>query len=258
MPDIVKNVNVKVFNLLARINESKQMIWHETCKCICRLTSTVCNERQIWNKDKCQCECREDLISKLTCEKGYLWNPSTCACECDKLCGVGQYLDYKNCTCRKSLINNLIEQCTNAVDMEIANSEKLEHEYTSHKVHLGFFIVFLILFGVVLGGAFYYWRKHNGDVVEKKAYDVAYSNVGTLNYETYKKFTVFLDLKSKGDCVNNAVFLKDFDPRALKMSKHDCVDRFVYYIDYNENPLYLTIPEVIGYVKKGRYWVVDV
>ena len=89
MPDIVKNVNVKVFNLLARINESKQMIWHETCKCICRLTSTVCNERQIWNKDKCQCECREDLISKLTCEKGCLWNPSTCACECDKLCGVG-------------------------------------------------------------------------------------------------------------------------------------------------------------------------
>ena len=66
--------------------------------------------------------------------------------------------------------------------MEIANSEKLEHEYPSHKVYLGFFIVFLILFGVVSGGAFYYWRKHNGDVVEKKAYDVAYSNAGTLNY----------------------------------------------------------------------------
>ena len=65
-------------------------------------------------------------------------------------------------------------------------------------------------------------------------------------------FTVFLDLKSEGDCVNNAVFLKDFDPRALKMSKHDCVDRFIYYIDYTENPLYLIIPEVIGYVKKDK------
>ena len=29
---IIKNINVKVFNLMSRINET---IWHETCKCIC-------------------------------------------------------------------------------------------------------------------------------------------------------------------------------------------------------------------------------
>ena len=30
-----------------------------------------------------------------------MWNPSTCSCECDKYCEIGQYLDYKNCICRK-------------------------------------------------------------------------------------------------------------------------------------------------------------
>ena len=111
VPNVVKNINVKVFNLLSRINETKQIIWHETCKCVCRLTAAVCNNRQVWNENKCACECKQDLISKLTCDSGYMWNPSTCSCECDKLCGVGQYLNHENCVCRKSRINNLVEQC---------------------------------------------------------------------------------------------------------------------------------------------------
>ena len=56
VPDIIKNINVTVFNLISRISETRQIIWPETCKCICRLTSAVCNSRQIWNKDKCICE----------------------------------------------------------------------------------------------------------------------------------------------------------------------------------------------------------
>ena len=58
VPDITKNINVKVVNLMARINETRQIVWHETCKCICKLTSAVCNSRQIWNEDKCRCECK--------------------------------------------------------------------------------------------------------------------------------------------------------------------------------------------------------
>ena len=53
VPDIIKNINGKVFNLMSRINETRQIIWHETCKCMCRLTSAVCNSGQVWNKDKC-------------------------------------------------------------------------------------------------------------------------------------------------------------------------------------------------------------
>ena len=72
------------------------------------MTSAICNSRQIWNKDKCRCECKEDLINKLVWDKGYIWNSSTCACECDKVCDVGEYVDYKNCVCRKGLISDLI------------------------------------------------------------------------------------------------------------------------------------------------------
>ena len=32
VPDIVRDINIKVFNLLARINETRKTVWHETCK----------------------------------------------------------------------------------------------------------------------------------------------------------------------------------------------------------------------------------
>ena len=53
-----------------------------------------------------------------------MWNPSTCTCECDKYCEIGQYLDYKNCVCRKKIIDDLIEQCTSIVDMDIKNKKE--------------------------------------------------------------------------------------------------------------------------------------
>ena len=78
VPDIIKDMNIKAFNMLARINETRKITWHETCKCICRFTSAVYNNNQEWNENKCKCEYKEDLIDKLVCDKGYIWNPSTC------------------------------------------------------------------------------------------------------------------------------------------------------------------------------------
>ena len=37
IPDAIKNINAKVFNLVSRTNETKHIKWHETCKCKCRL-----------------------------------------------------------------------------------------------------------------------------------------------------------------------------------------------------------------------------
>ena len=36
VPDIIKHLNVKVFNLMSRTNETRFIEWHETCKCKCR------------------------------------------------------------------------------------------------------------------------------------------------------------------------------------------------------------------------------
>ena len=37
VPDVVKNLNVKVFSLMSRTNETRHIEWHKTCKCNCRL-----------------------------------------------------------------------------------------------------------------------------------------------------------------------------------------------------------------------------
>ena len=60
------------------------------------------------------CEYKE-LIDKGVSDKGYVWNPSNCQCECDKLCDVGEYLGYKNCNCRKKLVNKLVGECNGTV-----------------------------------------------------------------------------------------------------------------------------------------------
>ena len=78
--DVVKNLNVKVFNLMSKTNETRHIRWHETCKCKCRLDASVCNNKQGWNDDKCRCKCKE-LIDKGVCDKRYIWNPSNCECE---------------------------------------------------------------------------------------------------------------------------------------------------------------------------------
>ena len=85
--DIINNLNIRVFNLMSRINETNHIVWHETCKCICRLSASVCNNRQRWNEDKCRCKC-EELIDKGICDKGFIWNPSNCEWECDKSCDM--------------------------------------------------------------------------------------------------------------------------------------------------------------------------
>ena len=70
-PDAVKNLNVKVFNLMARTNEMRHIKQHETCKCICTLDGIICDNKQRWNEDKCRCECNE-LIDKGVCDKGFI------------------------------------------------------------------------------------------------------------------------------------------------------------------------------------------
>ena len=58
-PDIVKNISVKVFDLISQQNNFRNITFHKSCKCDCLLDEKVCNNEQRWNKDKCRCECLE-------------------------------------------------------------------------------------------------------------------------------------------------------------------------------------------------------
>ena len=68
--NIIKRVNMKVYNFLMRLNETRNVLWHESCKCVCKLNSSVCNNKQTWNSDTCRCDCNEDFAGIMTCIKG--------------------------------------------------------------------------------------------------------------------------------------------------------------------------------------------
>ena len=170
---------------MARINETRQTAWHGTCKWICSLTSAICNSTQIWNKDKCRCEWKEDLINKLVCDKGYIWNPSTFSCECDKLCDVGQYLDYKNCIGRKCIVDKLVEECINVVDGDILYNKTLStdpNDCPSRTPYVVLFSVFLLISAIV-GSTFIYFHWYKNKRLDSKDFsDVKYSKTETDIY----------------------------------------------------------------------------
>ena len=122
VPNTIKRINMKVYNFLMRLNETRNVLWHEICKCLCRLNSSVCNSKQIWNSDTCRCDCNEDFAGIINCTKGYMWNPSTCACECDMWCKPGQYLDHKNYVCKNKLIGRVIAECTSVINETMMNN----------------------------------------------------------------------------------------------------------------------------------------
>ena len=158
--DVVKKINVKVFNLMTRNYKTIHIKWHETGKCKCRLDASVCNNKQRWNKNKCRCECNE-LIDKGICAKGFIWNPSNCNCECDKLCDVEEYLYYKSCKCRKKLIEKLVEECSENIDGNkmIYNGTLNDHKKicSSCTIYTVLFVIaFLIVIGI--GSAFLYFH----------------------------------------------------------------------------------------------------
>ena len=163
--DVVKNLSMKVFNLVSGTYEIRRIEWHETCKCKCRFNSSICNNKQRWNDDRCRCECKE-LIDKGECDKGFIWNPSNCECECYKSCDFREYLDYKNCKCKKGLVNKLVEpspaeECTENIDetrlVEVnsneCNSVEIKCIHSSCALYI---VLFSIIFTVNIGTGSYF------------------------------------------------------------------------------------------------------
>ena len=127
VPKVIKNVNIKVYNFLMMLNETRNVLWHESCKCACKLNSSVCNNKQIWNGDTCRCDYNEDFAGIINCAKGYTWNPSTSECQCDMWCKPGQYLYHKNCVCKNKLVGRLISECTSIINETMMNNNNYDN-----------------------------------------------------------------------------------------------------------------------------------
>ena len=175
-PDIIKNINVRVFNLMSRTNETRHIKLHQSCRYVCRLDVSVCNNKQSWNKDKCRCECRE-LIDKDRCDKRFIFTPSNCECECDKLCDVGEYLDNKNCKCRKKIVDKLAEESSEIIDgnkiiynrtLNAIPLNDFKKVCSSCTIYVVLFVIFLII-STIISSAFicfhWYLKRSNTNTV---------------------------------------------------------------------------------------------
>ena len=171
--DVAKNLNIQVFNLMSRTNETKHIKWYETCKCKCRLDANVWNNKQRWNEDKCMCACKE-LIDKGVCNKGFIQIPSNCECECNKSCDVGEYLDYENCKCREKLVDKLVEQCTENIDkIKITSKNEYDNKCSSCILYIILFSIFFIIsIGITTQFVYYKYINRNKENISK--YDYAY------------------------------------------------------------------------------------
>ena len=92
------------------------------------------------------------MIDKGVCTERFIWNPSNWECEFDKSCDVGEFLDYKNCKCRKELADKLVKECTENID-EVKIASKNEHKCSSCILYI---VLFLIIFAINIGiGAYF-------------------------------------------------------------------------------------------------------
>ena len=168
---------------MSRTNKTKNIKWHETSNCECRLDAIACNNKQRWNRNKCGCECKK-LIDKGVCDKGFIWNPSNCECECDKNCDFSEYLDYENCKCRKKLVDKLVDECTETVEEVKLTKITLAENENSYKCNscILYIVLFSIFFTINVGiGAYlaYYKYMNRNKRNVSKYYDYVFQ---TENY----------------------------------------------------------------------------
>ena len=176
VPNVVKRVDMKVYNFFMRLNETRNVLWCESCKGVCRLNSSVCNSKQIWNSDTCKCDYNEDFVGILTCNKRYIWNPSTCAGECDMRCKPGQYLDYKKCVCKDKLIGKVISECTSFINETMMYKKmSITNDDTTKNIFIGLFTV-LLFAGITCLCVFAYFKCIKDKKLFKNKFKNKYSD----------------------------------------------------------------------------------
>ena len=243
VPNVIKRVNMQVYNFLMRLNETRNVLWHESCKCACKLNSSICNNRQIWNSDTCRCDCNEDFTGVVGCDKRYTWNPSTCECQCDMWCKPGQYLDHKNCICKNKLISRLTEECTSVInETMINNKDSSNNNYTLRNVFIGLFSV-AILIGIVCFCVFAYFKWFKGKNYLKNMLIIEHIK---MDIEPFK-------IKTQANYNwDDIIYINDFDEDSLEIIKRESkIGVNIYYIECSTlRPFYFVINRLIGYIEE--------
>ena len=135
VPDVVKDLNVEVFNLMSRTNETRHIKWHETCKCKLRLDANVCNA---------------------------------------SICETGEYLGYEISKCREKLFDKLTEECIENIDeVKIASANKHKDKCSCCTLYIVLFSI-LFTINIAVATYFVYYKYMNRDKESASRYDYVY------------------------------------------------------------------------------------
>ena len=102
---------------------------------------------------------------------------SNCECEFDKTCDIAEYLDYKNCKCRKKLVDKLIDEFTETLEeVKLANIT-VENEDSYYKCSsCAVYIVLIIIFFTIFTGIIIYFVYYNLSFIK--------NNVSCIKFNT--------------------------------------------------------------------------
>ena len=158
LPDSVKNISVKSFDLLSNKNVLKNISFHQSCKCGCLLDEKVCNNIQKWNKDKFRCECLK--IKK--CKIGYSWDVNNSRCEMKKLAALTEserFLETEECDIEIDEIKN-VSECKAFPENKTTTLIK---KVKDCKLFIGVSILFLCVSITLTGIMIYFYLKSKND-----------------------------------------------------------------------------------------------
>jgi len=82
--------------------EEVDVFHHLSCECQCSVKESDCVNRQVFDRNNCQCTCPDAQMQQ--CPRGKHWSRRACACECadkKKHCSSDrEFWDEENCECR--------------------------------------------------------------------------------------------------------------------------------------------------------------
>ena len=119
---------------------------------------------------------------------------------CDKSCDVGEFIYHESCKCRKKLVDELIEECTeNIQETKLVEKTSTENELkcsscTVCKVLFWiFFILFLINVGIGTYFTYYKYITSNKENTPKHDYTYQRKIYSTYKWEKSKSLTLKIE-----------------------------------------------------------------
>ena len=138
IPNKTEDLNLSMFNMTTRINESKTLKNHISCECKCKFERKKSNPDQLWNNDKCRCKCKKHHIS----QKDYVWNPATCNSGNEK--HLASIIDDSPTICDEA-IESYDEELKTILKTKIFNQKKVTCKIQNFCILLAFLLITIAL-----------------------------------------------------------------------------------------------------------------